>query len=164
MKNNKLIIGAASAILLGAGIFLWIRNKNKVKEEKEAAFKAAEEAKAAEAAKKSESQKPAPAPAPAPKPEAPKPELKPLEQVRANLGQGAIAFTDRMVGNVTDKDGVNYSGVFSDKGTFMLIGKGGVAKNTGKWENGGRRIILKSGRILDSGSVWTNIANAITAI
>lgn len=162
MKNKQLIIGAASAILLGAGIFLWIRNKNKVKEEKEAAFKAAEEA--AEAAKKSESQKPAPAPAPAPKPEAPKPELKPLEQVRANLGQGAIAFTDRMVGNVKDKDGVNYSGVFSDKGTFMLIGKGGVAKNTGTWENGGKKIILKSGRILDSGSVWSNIANAITAI
>ena len=47
---------------------------------------------------------------------------------------------------------------------YGQIGKGGVAKNTGKWENGGRRIILKSGRILDSGSVWTNIANAITAI
>jgi hypothetical protein len=86
-----------------------------------------------------------------------------LEQVAKNLGASAEIYTDKVIARVT-VNGKGYAGQFNDKyKSFLLFGKGGALLKKGTWSDGGKKIVLSNGRIISSGSVWSNIRATVTA-
>ncbi|MEI7960715.1 MAG: hypothetical protein WCI04_00105 [archaeon] len=84
----------------------------------------------------------------------------PLDQLEKNLGQGALPverYTDHVTVRTTD----GYSAYFYSSG-FYSVGKGTSSKK-GNWSDGGRKIVMANGRVISSGSVWSNIRTSITA-
>ena len=93
--------------------------------------------------------------------------LTPLQQVEQNLKLDGIpvqVYTDKIVANYTMKSGDKFQATFSKLGFYYLYKddwKGITDYNLyiteGKWSEGGKKLILKNGRVISNAKIGNSI-------
>lgn len=93
--------------------------------------------------------------------------LTPLQQVEQNLKLDGIPFevyTDKIIANYTFKSGDKFRATFSIGGVYYLykddwkgITDYNVYITQGKWSEGGKKLILKNGRVISNANIYNSI-------